>query len=308
MSKVLTMTTELPPVDFPIPSSFKDALAKSSGSAAGYSAVSEWLGCPEKSRLKKLGIRRRGGEYTKPDELSDLDFGQLCHLLRAIRIVHGHAAVEACLDYWRHEIPNVSWLKARMMFRVYESLYPEAQDGFDYLGVEAEVVTNVADEGAAPILRTVRYDTVIRVPGVGGASPELFTFECKTMSRGGLSSIQPYTGQVMCQVMLWNQNPYLVEKYGRMAGVIFDGLVKTATPNVERYGPIYFGRVHHKLARQYLASADNGNVIFGKLPDGSYPKMLHACWGRWRACEYIAGCHEEAWGEYENADGSEVIL
>ena len=302
----MTSTTELPPVKFEIPSSFRDALARSSGSSAGYSAISDWLTCPERSRLRALGVRRRPTEYGAGDELNPLDFGTLCHLLRAIRIVHSHAAVEATLDWWRHEIPSTSWQKARLLFRTYESIFPGGQDGFEYLGVELDVRTNVAPGGAAPIIRTVRYDSVIRVPGVGGAPSELFSFEAKTMGRKGKSSIDPYMGQAMTQFAIWNSNPALVEKYGRMAGVIFDCLVKTNVPDVERYGPIYFGRVHQRLATQYLALPDNGNAVFGRLPDGTYPKMLHACWGRWAPCDYIAGCHEESWGEYVNANGDSL--
>jgi len=314
-------------IDVPIPASFTEALKSSRGSAAGYSAVSSWLTCPEKSRLNAKGIKRRGASEVREgkdgqDELDDLSFGTLCHLLRAIRVAHGHGAMEAALDSWRSEIPQASWLKARFLFRTYESLYPRAQDGMQYLGVECEVRTDVGAalaklaqregyglEPGRPIIRTVRYDTVVRVPGVGGAPDELFTFEAKTMSRSGQSSINPYMGQAMTQVALWNANENLVRGYGRMSGIIFDCLVKTATPNVERFGPIYFGRVHHKLALEYLALADSGGVVFGKQGNPTaphYPRMLHACWGRWRACEYITGCHEEAWGEYEDADGQSL--
>lgn len=307
---MLAETRELPRPSGLIPPSFRDALKSSRGSAAGYSAVSEWLTCPEKSRLRAKGVRRRGDNAgLESDSLTDLAFGTLCHLLREIRVVHGHDAMEAALDGWRHEIPSESWLKARYLFRTYESLFPRATDSFEYIGVESEVVTDVgrALKLGKSIMRTVRYDTVVRVPGVGGAPAELFSFECKTMSRSGQSSINPYMPQAMCQVALWNSNPAMVEKYGRMAGIIFDCLVKTQTPDVQRYGPIYFGRVHQKLALEYLALAESGGVTFG-VQGGEmgphFPRMLHSCWGRWRPCDYMAGCHDDAWGEYEYEDGS----
>jgi hypothetical protein len=268
--------------------------------------VSEWLTCPEKSRLRALGVKRRGEAWHEEDELSALDFGSLCHFLRAIRVVHGHDKVEATLDFWRHEIPAKSWLKARFLFRTYESMFPRELDPMEYLAVEAEVVSDVgrALELGRSILRSVRYDTVVRVPGVGGSPAELFSFEAKTMARGGQGSVNPYMGQAMTQAAICNANPALVARYGRMAGVIFDGLLKTTTPDVVRYGPYYFGRVHNKLALRYLSYADSGDAVYGVQPDGTYPKFIHACWGRWAPCDYIALCHEESFGEYENADGS----
>lgn len=286
-----------------IPASFKSVLKKQSGSAAGWSAVSSWLTCPERSRLTSLGVQRRSYDEFENDELSDLSFGSLAHYLRALRVAYGPDAVEAALAQWRDELPPKSFALARMLFRTYESLYPRAGDTFEYLGVEAEVVSNIAPEGSPSILRTVRYDTVIRLKGVAGAPDEVFSFEAKTSARGGVSAMSPYTGQTMCQVAIWNANPAMVAQYGRMRGVIYDVLLKTTNPNIDRIGPNYYGRVHEKLAREYLALPDNGGVTFHKLPDGTYPKMLHACWGRWRACEFIPLCHEGSVGEYQFKDG-----
>lgn len=310
-SKTETVTLVQPHIN--IPDTFDEVLRSSSGSLAGYSAVSSWLTCPEKSRLQAAGVRRRAyNESDSPDELSDLAFGTLAHYLRSLRILYGHDAVETALDKWRAELPYTSWLKARLLFRTYESLYPRISDTFEYLGVEVEVVTDISrKEGAAPtrLLRTVRYDTVIRVPGMNGASPELFSFEAKTMKRSGQGSILPYMPQAMSQVALWNTNPNLVQQYGPMRGVLFDCLIKTVTPNVDRLGPYYFGRVQTKLALEYLAYADNGGVTFSKQPDaesgsgGHYPRMLHACWGRWRPCDYVSLCHENSYGDYETNAG-----
>lgn len=302
-----TETTALPKYDPTrlVNKTFKQLLNETGGSAAGYSAISNWLACPEKSRLQSVGIRRRPFS-TEGDELSALTFGSLLHFLREARIQFGPDFAEQLLDSWRPELPAESFAKARMMMRVYENLFPRAQDTFEYLGVECEVVTDIgrALGLGTSILRTVRYDSVVRVPGIGGAPDELFSFECKTMARAGASSLSGYTTQAMVQYALWNANPNLVAQYGRMAGVIFDCLVKTATPNVERVGPTYFGRVHEKLALQYLALANDGSVVFKVQPDGTYPKMLHNCWGKYSPCQYIPLCHEGAHSEFENRDGS----
>jgi len=288
-----------------IPASFKEVLKKQSASAAGWSAVSQWLTCPEKSRLNALGIRRANGDREFNDEaLSDLSFGSLVHYLRALRVKHGPESVEAALDQWRSEIPVKSFALARNLFRTYESIYPRSGDSFEYLGVEASIVTNVAGLQFTPINRTVRYDTVVRLRGVGGAPDEIFSFEAKTMARSGMGSIQPYMGQAMVQVALWNANEALVAAFGPMRGVLFDCYVKTATPTVDRMGPFYFGKVHTRLALKYLALPDNGGVSYQKDAEGKFPKLIHACWGRWRACEYINACHEEAYGDYAYSDGS----
>lgn len=306
-------TTKLTQSVFAPPATFAELFEQSNASAAGYSAVSLWLTCPERSRLTSKGVRRRPFDYDDHGEkkLSDLAFGVLMHYLRAVRITQGPDMAEATLRLWEKEVPQASFLKALLLLRTYESLYPLAQDTFRYVGVETEVVTNInrglAGENAPPIMRTVRYDSVIYVPGVGGAPDELFSFEAKTMSRSGHGSVLPYTPQAMTQVALWNTNPYLVKQYGLMRGVIYDCLVKTTTPTVDRLGPYYIGTPQQKLALQYLAYADptpeTGGVVFMKDAQGRYPKMLHACWGRWRACEFIGLCHEGSFGDYETKDG-----
>lgn len=302
-------TTQLVQPTITIPNTFAEVLRSSSGSAAGYSAVSNWLGCPERSRLNAKGVTKRYEWSGDGEALSDLAFGTLAHFLRSLRVLYGHDAVEHALGLWKGELPHESWLKAQLMFRVYESMYPRAQDSFKYLGTEVEVVTDVSRELPnvgldKPIFRTVRYDSIVVLPGAGGSPDELFSFEAKTMARSGRGSLAPYTAQALCQFAIWNANPHLVKTYGRMSGVIWDCLVKTASPNVERIGPDYFGRVHQKLAVRYLAAADDGSVVFRADEHGHYPRMLHACWGRWRACDYTALCHEGAVGEYTLKDGT----
>ena len=306
-------TVQLTQAVFEPPATFAEVLKQSSGSAAGDSAVSNWLTCPERSRLNALGVQRRPYEYDGGErKLSDLAFGVLMHYLRAMRITQGPDMAEATLRLWEKELPSVSFLKALLLLRTYESLHPTAHEVFKYVGVETEVVTNInrvlAGEGAPPIMRTVRYDSVVYLPGVGGAPDELFSFEAKTMARSGQSSIEPYMPQAMTQVAIWNANPHLVEKFGLMRGVIFDCLVKTTVPTVDRLGPYYVGKPQQRLALQYLAYAnptpETGGVMFLKDSKGRFPKMLHACWGRWRACEYLGACHDQSYGDYEYKDGT----
>lgn len=306
-------TVQLAQSVFTPPATFAEVLKASSGSAAGYSAVSNWLTCPERSRLGSMGVQRRPYEYEAGErKLSDLAFGTLMHFLRAVRITQGPNVAEAVLRLWEKELPPVSFMKALLLLRTYESLWPLAGETFRYLGVEVEVITNInrvlAGENAPPIMRTVRYDSVVILPGVGGAPDELFSFEAKTMSRSGESSITPYMPQAMTQVAIWNANKHLVSTYGLMRGVVFDCLVKTTTPTVDRLGPYYIGKPQQRLALEYLAYSDatpeTGGVVFVKDAQGRYPKMLHACWGRWRACEYIGLCHERSYGDYERRDGS----
>lgn len=285
---------------FEVPPTLRDLFAWSGSSAAGQSAVTDFLTCPERSRLRANGVRRRAAGdviFDGVDGLNALGFGTLTHGLRAIRVVHGHELMMDVLMGWRSEMDPIDFQKVRFMFQTYEQNYPRATDPLEYLGTEVEVRTDIARPGEPSIVRTVRYDTVVRTGG------EVFSFEAKTMGRSGASSLNPYTTQKYTQVALWNNNPALVAQYGKMRGVIYDCLVKTTVPNVDRVGPHYVSRLHEGLALDYLRLPENGDVMFRKMPDGTYPKMLHACWGRWSPCDYIDLCHEHAFGEYLYANG-----
>lgn len=291
-------TKDLGPLSFPWPTeSFTEFLSKSSGSAAGHSAVSGWLGCPEQSRLYSLGIRRKPSSWTS-DSIDALAFGTLCHVLSAVRPVYGESAPYELLHQWAGEIDPEAVQKAELLFRTYDLMYPLRMDPFQYLGVESEVYTDIGTRQGNSCVRTVRYDAVVRLN-----TGEIFSLEKKTMARSGNSTLAPYTPQAMIQQAIWNANSDLVAKYGAMRGVIFDCLIKTATPNVERLNPKYFSKAQEQLALDYMRLPDDGGVTFAKNPDGTNPRMLHACWGRWRPCQYIGLCHEGAWGDYEDKNG-----
>lgn len=289
-------TLILPPMSAPIPPSWEEA-RKGGGSAAGYHAVSEWMTCPERSRLSKLGVRPSTGEYVEEGSLSDLDFGILIHTLRGIRVVHGMQVMVEVLSGWRAAIGDTSYMRAALLMAVYDQTFPRETDPLEYLGIEVEVRTNVAKPGAKPLIRTVRYDTLVYAQNASGVK-ELYSFECKTSSRSGPGVLLPYYPQGMVQMALWNANAALVEQYGIMRGVIFDLMVKTKNPSCDRI-PRAFNTHQQELARAYMRLPENGGAQFTVQPDGSYPRMLHACWGRWRPCEFINLCHEQAFGSYE---------
>jgi hypothetical protein len=286
---------------------FADILKHSSGSAAGFSANSSWLTCPEKARLQARGIVFRGydsasGEKTELDALS---FGTLMHELLRLRVWYGHDAAMQELDFWRSEIGE-SHLKAALLLGTYEQTFPQAQEPLQFLGVECEVVTDIrmGPNDPRPCFRSVRYDGIVNIAGVNG-TPQIYSLERKTMSRSGASSLHAYYGQGMVQMALWNKNAALVEKYGPMQGVLFESLVKTKVPSVDR-NPVYFSREQQTLAAAYMRYSENGDVAFKALPDGTYPKMIHACWGRFSPCGYINLCHEGVLGDYIHKDGSPV--
>jgi hypothetical protein len=302
---MLNVTTELvqPEIDPDI--ELTELFESSSGSVAGFHAISSWLTCPEQARLRALGVRPKAPLEPGDDcQLSALDFGTLVHHLRAIRIVHGNDVLARVLGRYKTELHPEDHLMVTMMFAAYESTYPLEQDRnlFEVLGVEVEVVTDIALPGSSPILRSVRYDTLIR-----SKAGEVFSFEAKTMSRSGTSSLNPYLAQAMVQQAIWNANPALVQRYGRMHGVLFDCFIKTKAPSVDRVGPRYFGRVHEDMALNYMRLPENGSAVFTVQPDGTYPKMLHACYGRWRPCDYVTLCHDRSYGEYEYRDGSPFL-
>lgn len=299
---VLIETTALTSVLPALDKTFAEVLNESSASAAGYHAVSAWLTCPEQSRLKSLGIQRKpdGWQESLPG-ISPLAFGTLIHHLLAVRVVHGHDAALQLLWRWQPEL-GAPYAAAVLMMGTYEFTFAQATEPLQFLAVEAPVTTNIrmGDADPRPCLRTVRYDAVVRAPP---DTSGVYALERKTMARSGAGSIKPYYPQGMVQMALWNANVALVQQYGPMRGVIYESLVKTKAPSVDRH-PVYFSPRQQSMALRYMRSADNGYVQFAKTADGQHPMMLHACWGRWRPCDYISLCHEEIVGDYQMKDGS----
>lgn len=278
----------------------KDVLRYSAGSFAGNSAIGGWLECPEKSRLSGLGVRPKSSGWSgPPGDLDPAPFGTLNHALRAERLLYGSESVYALLDRWAPELSSDDYIKAKLMWRIYDTQFPLGSDGFEYLGVECEVRTALKLYDGRQVIRSVRYDTIIRMGGL------VYSFECKTMSRSGRGALLPYMRQGMVQQAIWNANEALVERYGRMDGVIFDMLVKTQTPNIDRSPPECFSKHQEGLARQWMRSPDETVKFFVDPVTGRFPQFLQSCWGRWSPCHYIPVCHEEAYGMYEYGDGSE---
>lgn len=281
---------------------FADVLAHSSASAAGFHANSEWLTCPERMRLKAMGVEKRpdynGGGFGF-EELNALDLGTLIHELLAMRVQHGHETMMNELARWRAELHEKTFAQAMLIMGTYEFTFPQANEALRFLAVEAEVITNV---GPGNIDRTVRYDAVVQAQNPGGGW-ELYSLERKTMSRSGFSSLFAYYPQGMTQVALWNANAALVEEYGEMKGVIYESIVKTKAPSVDRQ-PTYFTKRQQEMALAYMRYSEDGTVRYNASPDGSFPRMLHACWGRWSPCPYIGLCHDELTGDYRLKDGS----
>lgn len=286
-------TTELVSQQIKWYPTFREVLAASSGSPAGYHANSEWLTCPERSRLRAIGVRRKPFEFDKAEGLNELDFGTLIHHLLAVRVLHKQMSAVEQLNAWRAELGEVTYERALTMLGVYEQTFPEALDSLQFVAVEPLVITDIG----AGCLRTVRYDAIVVAISVSGER-QLYALERKTMSRSGPGSINAYKPQLMVQVAVWNTNAALVAKYGKVQGVIVESLVKTKLPSVDREIR-YITPREQALALEYLRYAEGDVVRFKQLPDGTYPKMLHSCWGRWRPCDYIGLCHEENTGDYE---------
>lgn len=279
-----------------ITQTLEEVVLYSSGSVAGQSAISDWLSCPEYSRLRKLGVRTKASVAQMRGAIEDLDpasFGTMMHALRAMRYLHGEGVVYWLLERWRSEMTEEDYLKAKMMWHIYDTQYMFGTDPFEFLGIEVEVRSALPLWNGGFTMRSCRYDTVIRYLATG----EIASFEFKTMSRNGRSALLPYYKQGASQMAIWNHNPYLVALYGPMGEVLYDCAIKTKTPDVMRV-PERFSRVHQALATKYLTSPEQG-VIYKTGPDGRFPQHLTNCWGRWRACEYIDLCWHEAFGAYQ---------
>lgn len=293
----------LPPFGFGVDNhrSLKDILRYSAGSFAGHSAVSGWLACPERSRLGSMGVKMKPSNFgggSIPD-LDPASFGTLNHALRAERLLYGSDSVYSLLDVWARELSYDDYVKAKLMWRIYDSQFPLSTDGWEYLGVETEVRTKLRTWQGQEIVRSVRYDTLIRMGGL------VYSFECKTMSKSGRGALLAYMSQAMTQTALWNANEALVTKYGPMEGVIFDMMVKTQNPNVERSSPEVFSKHQQKFILQYLRAPEETVKFFINPETGRYPQFAHSCWGKWSPCSYIPLCHEEAYGMFEYRDGRE---
>lgn len=289
------VTEKLPSVAFSPPLTV-EAMLSGGGSALGLSAVTSYMTCPEMFRLRQMRVRRRrretqiDGPYVMD---SALDFGVLIHTLRATRLAHGQDGAMWLVNHLN--IDEMNRLKAINILKMYDHFFPLGLDPWDVLGIEVEVVSDIGDGHGGSLLRSVRYDTVIRHRTDGA----LFSFECKTAARSGSGVMEQYSPQKFTHAALWNSNPNLVAQHGVMAGTLYDMIVKTEVPKCDRHGPFYTSKLNQQRGIEFLRLPDQ--VPYPTNADGSATRMLNACWGRYSPCEYIMLCHEGAHGDYEVA-------
>lgn len=300
---MIAPTVELPLLQYKIPRTVEEMLEQGS-SKLGFSTVSTYLECPERSRLRALGIRPKRYESFEFDTLNELGFGTLIHTLLPVRVVHGMLAATHLLGGQLTLVGALAGydgpalilhpddqLKALTILRHYDATFPLEEEPFEYLGVEAEVASALAAPDRRSVIRTVKYDALVRMKSDGA----IFSLEHKTSARKITGA--SYTAQMLAQQTVWNANEALVSRYGPMRGVILDVMTKTAVPSCERLGPFYFSPLQEEKMRWYLSLPER--VIWPVNPNGSHPMMAHACWGKFRPCEYINLCWEGADGDYE---------
>jgi len=287
---VSEITTELPPRDYEVPWTMAEVLS-GGPSPLGWHSVSTYMACPEASRLYTLGLRRKGyGWVPGETQLTPLSLGLLIHTGLAIRALWGQGACLEWLEAIGQELQEPDYLQASFMFRVYDDTYPFGEDPLRVLGVEIPVHTRL-EPG---LIRTVRYDAVVL-----DSKNSVYSLEHKTDKSGGMGAAEAYSPQASTQVALWNANEALIEKYGPMRGVIFDFLIKTKVPRCERIAR-ETPKVHQRLALEYLRQS--AKIKFPLNPDGSYPRLIHSCWGKYRPCEYVPLCWEGMHNAYEVAN------
>lgn len=301
------VTTVLPPFGHGVNNRryLRDVLDSSSGSVAGLSATTAFLGCPRYTELRALGVKQKptNAELEGPVELPAMYFGTMMHALRSERLLYGPQAHYALLEFWRPELVIEDYLKALSMWQVYDVMFPWGRDPFEYLGVECEVRTPLQLWNGEWVIKTVRYDSVIRYP-----DGSVYSFECKTTGKGGYGALRPYLVQGMTHSGLWNANPWLVSRYGRMAGSLFDLLVKSKDRKTGEVGdadriPEYFSNYQQQRALLYMCSPQQ-SVSFQRSPvDGKMPEFFHHCYGYWRPCEFVGICHDQSYGAYQYKDG-----
>lgn len=296
---MLEETVELPPLGFDAPETI-DEICSQGPSEVGNSAVAGWLSCQERARLHSLGVRRKRrvaieGVIAPLDELA---FGSLYHAISATRTMYGQLAAERYLeDCLKPQLAAEDALLAFHMLRMNDASYPLDRDAeqFEYLGVEVNVATNIKTREGEPLLRTVRYDKIIRLHS-DMRGPGVYSLEVKTSSKHGESSLSVYMPQRVGHYTIWNSNAALVKCYGPMHGVIFEQVSKTKIPQCERFGPYYPSKHQMRLYTNYLRLPEE--TSYPIYDDGSYPRQLHSCFGHFRPCEFLSLCWDNAIGDY----------
>ncbi len=289
------VTRELPALSYQIPPNVA-AIRSVGPSEEGHSVYSSRLLCPEFARLMTAGVYPKRIDQSDSLEKEYLVWGSIIHSIRAVRIVYGHArALQFIGDL---DLSAEDKLTLLTMWKIYESVYPLADEPFKYLAVEAEVWTDIGDGHGGQLLRSVRYDSVIKGPGDG-----VFSFECKSSARSGQSVLDAYRLQFTTQTAFWNRNQWLVDRYGPMKGVLCDMIIKTQVPKVDRIGPLYQGNLAELRTVEYYRLLQPNRaysaIELKANPDGSHPRFLSNCWGRYRACMFVGLCWEGAVGAYE---------
>lgn len=297
----LPETTELPPLGFDVPTTIAE-IASQGGSEIGNSAVATWLSCPEHARLRALGVVRK----VKPTPeglirpLEATEFGSVFHAISSVRTVYGHDVakqyLEECL---KPQLASEDYLLAFHLLATTDIAYPLARDAqqFEVLGVECTVRTAIRGFGGEKLIRTVRYDRVIRLLSDSLRGRGVYSLELKTDSNSGESALQKYTPQRCWQQAIWNANAALVGRYGPMHGVIFEQAAKTKIPKVERYGPYCASKHQEAMMLDYMRLPEA--ITYPVMPDGEhYPRMLHTCFGRYGWCPHASLCWEKAVGDY----------
>jgi hypothetical protein len=285
-----SLTVELPPLGFEIPADLASML-ETSGSEIGYSAVSGYLTCPEKSRLraqlKRIPIVPSGSGSDGPAirNLAAAEYGTFIHAMLSIRVCYGTEQMLQALDFYGQWMYPEDKMKATNLLMTYDNVYPLDKEPFEYIGCEVEVYTDI---GGA--VRTARYDKIVKYQS-GVAS-----LEHKTASSASPSAMDQYRPQFMTQMVIWNANQALVDKYGPMISVIADQLAKTVVPQVHRQN-FPFEKHHYKIVQEFLKIPEQ--VTFQPNPDGSYPRFLHNCYGKYQPCEFIPLCWENLAHLYE---------
>lgn len=298
------ITKTIPPLSYAVPTTMAQLFGQG-GSKFGHSAVSSYLTCPERARLVALRVRRKKGVIDQlweqdgnPVELDALGYGTLIHAMMAIRIIYG---TDACLQ-WMNSFPLAASTKldAHNLIKTWDYEFPFPEP-FETLGVEVEVYSDVGDGKGGSLLRTVRYDQLMRRQGPMGF--ELFAMEHKTMG-SAVKSTGQYMSQIMTQVAVWNANPYLVGQHGKMVGVIVDALIKTKTPKADRIGPVFVTPLMEQRITEWLRLPEQ--ISFPPAADGAYPRMLQSCYGKYSPCNYVDLCLHGEVNNFEQAPDPQI--
>lgn len=253
-------------------------------SERGWTVFSTFMTCPYKFKLRyRVGAPVEGSEAPTVA----LEVGGLWHLLTAneyLAQLEEPAMEQGFLvdGLLARGVSAQVISEAQRLHAGYQNYYEN-----DYLTPLAVELIPTSD-----LMATCRYDLIARAEGSQTVPDGVWIVEHKTASRLDRSTQEGWKndGQILIQIAAWKRAK-LDKKFGRLAGVIVNLVVKTKLPQFVRI----VLPVNAKQVRAHLADLDAWDVL-QRLCEvtGTWPRNRASCVGRYGLCEFFSHCAGDA--------------